>query len=340
MISIKDKRILLIGGAGFIGHNMALALVKCGANVSIIDSLQVNNILAFQSTNNTIKNRDFYIDILNQRLQLLKDAGIPVFVQDARDYHQLSKSIEDIDPQIIVMLSAVSHADRSNKDPHTTFDHSLNTLENALDIAKNRVEHFIYFSSSMVYGNFAEGFVTEESICNPMGIYGSLKFAGEKMVIAYNQVFNMPYTIIRPSALYGERCVSLRVGQLFIESAMNGLEINIKGDGSDSFDFTYIDDLVSGVINVMENENSKGQIFNITYGSGRSLQEMVTILKDYFPDMKVNYLPKDKLMPKRGTLSVEKAKNLIGYEPKNPLEIGFVKYIEWYKSFMPKTETA
>ena len=340
MISIKDKRILLIGGAGFIGHNMALALAKCGAKVSIIDSLQVNNILAFQSTNNTIKNRDFYIDILNQRLQLLKDAGIPVYVQDARDYHQLSKGIEEIDPQIIVMLSAVSHADRSNKDPHATFDHSLNTLENALDIAKNRVEHFIYFSSSMVYGNFAEGFVTEESICNPMGIYGSLKFAGEKMVIAYNQVFNMPYTIIRPSALYGERCVSLRVGQLFIENAMNGLEINIKGDGSDSFDFTYIDDLVSGVINVMENENSKGQIFNITYGSGRSLQEMVTILKDYFPDMKVNYLPKDKLMPKRGTLSVEKAKNLIGYEPKNPLEIGFVKYIEWYKSFMTKKENA
>ncbi len=340
MISIKDKRILLIGGAGFIGHNMALSLAKCGAKVSIIDSLQVNNILAFQSTNNTIKNRDFYIDILNQRLQLLKDAGIPVYVQDARDYHQLSKGIEEIDPQIIVMLSAVSHADRSNKDPHATFDHSLNTLENALDIAKNRVEHFIYFSSSMVYGNFAEGFVTEESICNPMGIYGSLKFAGEKMVIAYNQVFNMPYTIIRPSALYGERCVSLRVGQLFIENAMNGLEINIKGDGSDSFDFTYIDDLVSGVINVMENENSKGQIFNITYGSGRSLQEMVTILKDYFPDMKVNYLPKDKLMPKRGTLSVEKAKNLIGYEPKNPLEIGFVKYIEWYKSFMTKKENA
>lgn len=340
MISIKEKRILLIGGAGFIGHNMALALAKCGANVSIIDSLQVNNILAFQSTNNTIKNREFYIDILNQRLELLKNAGIPVYVQDARDYHQLSKSIDDIDPQIIVMLSAVSHADRSNKDPHATFDHSLNTLENALDIAKSRVEHFIYFSSSMAYGNFPEGFVTEESICNPMGIYGSLKFAGEKMVIAYNQVFNMPYTIIRPSALYGERCVSLRVGQLFIENAMNGLEINIKGDGSDSFDFTYIDDLVSGVINVMENENSKGQVFNITYGSGRSLQEMVTILKDYFPDMKVNYLPKDKLMPKRGTLSVEKAKKLIGYEPKNPLEIGFVKYIEWYKSFMPKKENA
>ncbi len=340
MISIKEKRILLIGGAGFIGHNMALALAKCGANVSIIDSLQVNNILAFQSTNNTIKNREFYINILNQRLELLKNAGIPVYVQDARDYHQLSKSIDDIDPQIIVMLSAVSHADRSNKDPHATFDHSLNTLENALDIAKSRVEHFIYFSSSMAYGNFPEGFVTEESICNPMGIYGSLKFAGEKMVIAYNQVFNMPYTIIRPSALYGERCVSLRVGQLFIENAMNGLEINIKGDGSDSFDFTYIDDLVSGVINVMENENSKGQVFNITYGSGRSLQEMVTILKDYFPDIKVNYLPKDKLMPKRGTLSVEKAKKLIGYEPKNPLEIGFVKYIEWYKSFMPKKENA
>ena len=73
----------------------------------------------------------------------------------------------------------------------------------------------------MVYGNFTSEKVNEKTVCEPLGIYGALKFSGEKMVIAYNQVFELPYTIIRPSALYGERCISRRVGQIFIENALN-----------------------------------------------------------------------------------------------------------------------
>ena len=184
-------------------------------------------------------------------------------------------------------MAAVSHANRSNKDPYSTFDHSLRTLENALDSSKNSIEHFIYFSSSMVYGNFNNGIVDENSICNPIGIYGALKFSGEKMVIAYNQVFNLPYTIIRPSALYGERCISRRVGQIFIENALMGKEISINGDGSDSLDFTYIEDLVNGVVNVIENKSSLNQIFNLTYGSAKKISDMVDILKLSFPKIKV-----------------------------------------------------
>ena len=71
----------------------------------------------------------------------------------------------------------------------------------------SNLERFVFYSSSMVYGNFTTGEVDETTECNPIGIYGALKFAGEKLVIAYNQVFDMPYTIIRPSALYGERYV-------------------------------------------------------------------------------------------------------------------------------------
>lgn len=336
MISLENKKIALVGGSGFIGHNMAIQLKKLGADVSVVDSLQVNNLLAFSSVEKESPNKDLYIKILNQRIDLLKENNIPLYVQDARDFSGLSQVLTKINPEVIVLLSAVAHADQSNKDPYACFDHSLRTLENALEIARGlNVDHFIYFSSSMVYGNFVSGMVDETTTCEPLGIYGSLKFAGEKMVIAYNQVFKLPYTIIRPSALYGERCVSNRVGQLFIESAIAGKEINIKGDGSDKLDFTYIDDLVGGVVKVIENpESSKSQIFNLTYGNGRSLQDMVTILKQHFPDVKVNYLPKDKLMPDRGTLSVEKAKNLIGYAPANPLEIGYTKYINWYKEMM------
>ena len=90
----------------------------------------------------------------------------------------------------------------------------------------------------MVYGDFTKIEVEELDRCDPIGIYGTLKYCGEKIVKAYNQVFNLPYTIIRPSALYGERCISRRVGQIFIENAINDHEIKIGGDGEDKLDFT------------------------------------------------------------------------------------------------------
>ena len=333
---IQNRRIVLIGGAGFIGHNLALKLKELGAEVSIIDSLQVNNLLTFSSTDNKVANRELYIDILNERLQLLRNANVPMYFQDARNYHALSPLLNKLQPQVVVQLAAVAHADQSNKDPYSTFDHSFRTLENALDCSKNNVEHFIYFSSSMIYGNFQNEFVTEETPCEPIGIYGALKFGGEKLVIAYNQAFDLPYTIVRPSALYGERCVSRRVGQIFIENAIKGTEITITGDGSDRLDFTYIQDLIGGVVSIIESKASRNQIFNITYGSSRSLADMAGIIGQQFQNVKINYVPKDKLTPDRGTLSVDKARELIGYSPQWPLDKGFVKYINWYKELAEK----
>lgn len=331
MNSVKGKKILLIGGAGFIGHNLALKLKKMGAEVAIMDGLEVNNLMYFQSTAHEIQNRELYLSFINQRIELLKEAGIPLYVQDARDYFKMNQIFHEVKPEVVVQLAAVAHANRSNKDPFSTFDHSMRTLENALDSSRNTVDHFIFFSSSMVYGHFPSGEVTEETPCNPLGIYGALKYGGEKLVIAYNQVFDLPYTIIRPSALYGQRCVSRRVGQIFTENAMEGVDITVHGDGSDRLDFTYIDDLTQGVVKVIEHPKSRNELFNLTYGESRSIADMADILKKEFPEIKVTYVPKDKLVPDRGTLSVEKAKEMIGYDPQYPIEKGLVEYINWYK---------
>ena len=336
--SLDGKRICLVGGAGFIGHNLALHLKAAGAEASIIDSLQVNNLASFSSAEVKAPNRSLYLDILNERQRLLRDADIPLFVQDARNYHALTKLIVETKPHIVVQLAAVSHANRSNKDPYSTFDHSARTLENALDASRSHVEHFIYFSSSMVYGHFPPGGVTEESPCNPLGIYGALKFGGEKLVIAYNQVFDLPFTIVRPSALYGERCVSQRVGQIFIENALTGKDITLSGDGSDRLDFTYVGDLAQGISRIIQNPTAKNQIFNLTYGESRSLSDMAAIMTEHFPDLEINYEPKDTLTPDRGTLSIDKARSLLGYEPQFPLEKGFVDYIRWYKDFYSITQ--
>ena len=335
MDSLDGKRIVLIGGAGFIGHHLALGLARCGAHVEIVDSLRVNNLLSIASSDPQAHNRALYLQIVRERLSLLRDAGIRLHTQDARDYHALSRLLKRIRPDVLIHLAAVAHASLSNKDPHSTFDHSLRTLENALDNARSKglsVQHFVYFSSSMVYGNFPTEVATEETPCDPIGIYGALKLAGERMVIAYHQVFDLPYTIIRPSALYGERCVSRRVGQVFIENALQGLTVTVQGDGSDRLDFTYVDDLVLGVMNVLTHERARNQVFNLTYGQSRSIADLTNILVESFPDVDIVHLPRDRLMPTRGTLSIDKARSLIGYRPRHCLERGFMKYIEWYKA--------
>ena len=328
------KKITLVGGSGFIGHNLALSLKKSGHDVDIIDSLSINNL--YSEEINKSENSFLYNSILKNRLEILNQYKIKLTIQDVREKESLSKIINNSKPDIIIHLAAVSHANKSNKDPHTTFDNSFRTLENTLDVVKKNNVHVIYLSSSMVYGNFLSGKVNEETDCKPLGIYGSLKLSGELLVKAYNQVFNLPYTIIRPSALYGERCISRRVGQIFIENSLTTKKIFISGTGEEKLDFTYIDDFVNGVKLCCENDQAKNQTFNITFGEAKSISTLANIVKKEFPDVDIYYEKKDKLMPERGTLDISKAKNLLNYRPNYELNTGFRKYISWYKEFWKK----
>ena len=138
-------KILLVGGCGFIGHNLSLNLRQKKHEVFILDSLSVNNILSF--TDSEIKNKKLYNSILNNRIDLIKENQIKLIIKDARNNNVINKICNAIKPDIIVHLAAVSHANKSNKDPHNTFDNSLRTLENTLDFAKNSKTHVIFLSS-------------------------------------------------------------------------------------------------------------------------------------------------------------------------------------------------
>ena len=301
-------RILLTGGDGFIGGHLKKILSK---NHEIFEVKRLKK--------NRPKNKNilYYGNNIN----------------DLLSFFNLHK------PEIVVHLAAVSHANKSNKDPYSTFDHSLRTLENTLDVAKNRKTHTIFMSSSMVYGNFEKGKVDEKSNCKPIGIYGSLKLSGELLIKAYNQVFDLPYTIIRPSALYGERCVSRRVGQIFIENSLTSKKILIKGTGEEKLDFTYIEDLVEGISLCCEKDESRNQTFNITYGNSRSIMELLNILQEEFSDLEIKFEKKEKFMPERGTLDNSKANRLLNFKPKYQLEKGFKNYIDWYKKFWTSIKT-
>ena len=328
------NNILLVGGCGFIGHNLALYLKSLGKNPTIVDSLSINNLNSPDAKKSTKENNNkLYNSILNNRIKLIKKNNIKLILADTRFNEKIHDIYSNEKPDVIVHLAAVSHANKSNIDPHTTFDNSLRTLENSLDYAKFNKTHLIYLSSSMTYGNFNGKKVDEETICDPIGIYGTLKYCGELMVKSYSHIFEIPYTIIRPSALYGERCVSRRVTQVFIENAITNKVLNITGSGEEKLDFTYIDDLVMGISLCIDNEDSKNEIFNLTYGNSRKISELIDIIKDYFPKVSVKNLPRDKFMPERGTLDISKAQDILGYKPSNPIEKGYKKNIEWYIDF-------
>lgn len=329
--SLQGRRVTLIGGAGFIGHNMALKLAAYGAKVDIVDSLQVNH-LQYIATQPNQPHRELYLKMLHHRLELLEQAGIQVHPVDARDYHRLGIILGATKPQSIVHLAAVAHANRSNKDPYSTFDHSLRTLENALDFARGTDTHFVYFSSSMVYGNFKTPTVHEDHPLEPLGIYGALKLSGEKIVEAYHQTFGLEYTIIRPSALYGPRCVSRRVSQVFLENAIEGKSLHIEGDGKEKVDFTYVDDLTEGISSALVRPEARNETFNLTAGCGRSLNDLADVIRQYFPSIPVEYTEREKLRPFRGTLSVDKAHELLGYTPRVSLETGIPKCIDAYRA--------
>jgi len=140
----KGKVIALVGGAGFIGHNLALELKALGAEAHVIDGLQVNNLGAFTSGVTPNPNNNLYVGFINLRLEALRRARIPLHIIDARDYHILSSCISSIKPDVIIHLAAVAHANRSNKDPFSTFDHSMRTLENALDSVKDRKPFYLF----------------------------------------------------------------------------------------------------------------------------------------------------------------------------------------------------
>lgn len=328
------RRALLIGGAGFIGHHLALALKSNDFEVLIIDGLEVNNLVSLQDSRTVFANRDFYIRILEERLTLLRGASIPINVEDARNYQRLGKVINEFQPDVIFLLAAVAHASRANKDPYTTFDHSFRTLENTLDIIKSLRNpcQLIFFSSSMVYGNFLGQTPGEGTNCDPRNIYGALKFGGEKLALAYSNVFDFPVTIIRPSALYGPRCISRRVLQVFIENALRQNNLIIQGDGNEALDFTYIDDLISGLMSATLNPIAYGEVFNITRGNAQSLLTAAKIVQSHFPSVDIALEPRDSLNPERGSLNIEKAKKLLKYEPVYDLNSGLKKYIEWYRA--------
>ncbi len=322
------KHALITGGLGFIGSELANTLLK---KKIVKKCIILDN---FSSFINPLRS-NFY-DYRQQRLIKLKNLKIER--GDANNSQIVLKLLRKYKPELIYHTAALPLAKIENLNAKEASIGSVDATRNILESlsfilsqSKNyKFKRFVYFSSSMVYGDFKTKIVDENSQTNPKEIYGTMKLAGEIVTKGISNYYDIPFTIIRPSAVYGPKDMNQRVSQIFINKAVKGDLIKIHGK-NEKLDFTYIDDLVEGVILSSIKQNGINNTFNITNGKGRSLFEFVNILKKYFPQLNFILKNRDTFRPKRGTLSIKKAKKLVGYNPKITLEKGIMNYLKFLK---------
>jgi len=342
--NLTGQRVALVGGAGFIGHNLALGLRHYGVEVLVVDNLMQNNLVDNVSTIDIDPfRRELNHGFLRQRFDMMREAGVVLRNADARSMTDLAERLSDFQPTKIVHLSAISSAIDARKVPGLCFDLQLITLRNVLEYTRlfpQGIDQVMFVSSSTVYGDFETATVDENVRPKPYGIYANAKYMGERMIRTYNDQYGLGITVVRPSALYGERCISRRVSQAFIENALMGKPLLLEGGGDGRLDFTYIEDLVDGMIRAMAAHEGPGSsnTFNLTFGNARTILELANVVKSVVPDAILEDRPRDQIKPVRGTLSTRRAEDMLNFKARWPLEIGYRRYCEWYVEQWERTK--
>lgn len=322
------KYAIITGGLGLIGSNIARDLIEN----NVVDKVVcLDHFGRYVSTL-----RDGFIDYRGLRIKGIEDRII-IERGDSKYYSIVHNLLEKYKPEYIFHLAALPLAKLDNLNSEEAMEGSVETTVSFLDCINTMNKNsgympkkFIYASSSMVYGDFQTNIATEEHPTNPKEIYGTMKLAGENITRGLGSFYNIPYSIIRPSAVYGPTDMNRRVSHIFIEKAFRGEKLKINGV-DEKLDFTFVKDVARGFVLAAISDNANKETFNITYGEAHTLLEYAQELKKYFPDLEYEITPRDEFRPQRGTLSIDKAKNLLGYNPKYSLEKGVKEYYEFFK---------
>ncbi len=317
------KKVFIAGGAGFVGSNLCSEFTNSNYEVHVFDS----NIQYFYPMNKySIKNMKYRHEHLLKDVNLVRGSTL--------DVNDLRRTINNIKPNYIINLAALPLAATAIKNTEEAFSSILQTTQNFLEIIRDNefIEKYIHISSSMVYGDFVESPNPENAIKEPKEIYGSFKLASEYLVKGYTKRYNFNSVIIRPSAVYGPTDNNYRVIQKFIESIFENKKLIANKPKSNRLDFTYVKDLVKGVKLAALTDLDNLEIFNLTRGEGRTLQDVIDILKQNLGEFDIEINDDNSFYPKRGALDISNAKNKLGYNPSFSLEDGIRDYISFLKS--------
>jgi UDP-glucuronate 4-epimerase len=315
------KKVLVTGGAGFIGSHVADALLERGDDVVIIDEMN-----------------DYYsLDIKQSNLKLLQSKygndRLKIYFGDVCDEELVTNIFETEHPTWVCHMAARAGVRPSIQDPYVYIHSNIKGTTRLMELsAKYGVQNFVFASSSSVYGGSKSTFFSEDEVVdNPVSPYAASKKACELLAYTYHHLYNLNTTGLRFFTVYGPRGRPDMAPFKFIDRVSRGVEIQQFGDGSSSRDYTYISDIVDGVVRAIDRPY-RYQIFNLGKGSGTSLREFIDLVQKHVGQKaKIKILPDQPGDVPYTCADVSKAARLLGYESEVSFEDGIRLTAEWYK---------
>ena len=311
-------KVLVTGGAGFIGHNVVRILEQQGHECIVIDTCTDYGFIPEEELNYLVTNR---INRIKSKIKLI----------DIREGTFVDTIFKTYEPDVVIHMASFPRQKVVEQNPLLASDVMSNGLINLLEKSKQyAVKKFVYISSSMVYGDFSTD-VLEAHPCRPQGQYGIMKLMGEKLVEDYHRQGAFDYTIIRPSAVYGEWDVEDRVVSKFMTTAMRGETLKVKG-ADEVLDFTYVEDTAQGIVLAATQDIANSKVYNITRSDERqyTLKDAAELAIRIAGKGTLEIQDRDLSFPKRGRLSIMLAQRDLGYSPQVGVEEGFQRYYDWY----------
>lgn len=315
------KKVLVTGGAGFIGSHVAESLLARGDDVVIVDEMN-----------------DYYdVGIKQQNLRLLRSKypsheRLSIHIGDICDSSFMLPIFEELRPEWICHMAARAGVRPSIQDPYIYIHSNIQATTQLMDWShKFGVQNFVFASSSSVYGGSKSTFFSEEEpVDQPSSPYAATKKACELLAYTYHHLYRLNVTGLRFFTVYGPRGRPDMAPFKFIDRISRGVEIQQFGDGSSSRDYTYIDDIVNGVVRALDRRH-RYEIFNLGKGSGTSLKDFIELIEKYVGrTANVRVMP-DQLGDVPYTCAnVRKAELMLGYRPTVDFEEGIMRTVKWY----------
>ena len=321
-IKLTNKKILVTGGAGFIGSNLCEELLRLGNQVSCLDNFSTG-----KRENITL---------------LLNNTDFTLIEGDIRKLDDCLKASKDVD--YVLHQAALGSVPRSIKDPITSNDVNVSGFLNMLVAARNNgVKRFVYAASSSTYGDSESMPKVENVIGKPLSPYAITKYVNELYADIFSKTYGLETIGLRYFNVFGRKQdpngAYAAVIPKFVSQLMKGDSPVINGDGNYSRDFTYIDNVIQANLLslVTKNEKAINEVYNVAFGDRNTLNDLMSYLKEYLSEfdskisnLEVVYGPNRAGDIPHSHASVEKAKELLNYNPQFSLKKGLKEAVKWY----------
>ncbi len=317
-------KVLVTGAAGFIGRACTQALLRAGHQVVAVDNLN-----------------DYYpVSLKHARLATLKNQpDFQFYPQDVADWSTLSTLFAQTRPDAVIHLAAQAGVRYSIENPHTYAQSNLIGMTNILEACRHYpVQHLVYASSSSVYGKNAKvPFSEDDRTDHPVSFYAASKKANEVMAASYSNLYQLPATGLRFFTVYGPWGRPDMAPWLFTEAILQGKPIKVFNHGRLQRDFTYIDDIVEGVMRVLH-QPPQGELPHVLYNIGNHqpvelMQFIAAIEQALGREAEKIYLPMQDGDVPVTYADTRRLREAVGFSPDTALADGMHRFVEWYREY-------